>query len=63
MASTAPFRPEIQQLRGHAGQIAPAAALTALLEGSDIATRISKATSGAGSLLPALSAAGGRRRA
>jgi histidine ammonia-lyase len=36
MASTAPFRPEIQQLRGHAGQIAVAAALTALLEGSDI---------------------------
>ncbi|WGD54713.1 histidine ammonia-lyase [Bradyrhizobium sp. CB1650] len=36
MASTAPFRPEIQQLRGHAGQIAAAAALTALLDGSDI---------------------------
>src|SRR6476660_9131072 len=36
MASTAPFRPEIQQLRGHAGQIAAAATLTALLEGSDI---------------------------
>jgi histidine ammonia-lyase len=36
MASTAPFRPEIQQLRGHAGQIAAGAALTALLEGSDI---------------------------
>jgi histidine ammonia-lyase len=28
MASTAPFRPEIQQLRGHAGQIAAGAALT-----------------------------------
>jgi len=36
MASTAPFRPEIQQLRGHAGQVAAGAALTALLEGSDI---------------------------
>ncbi len=36
MASTAPFRSEIQQLRGHAGQIAAGAALTALLEGSDI---------------------------
>jgi histidine ammonia-lyase len=36
MASTAPFRPEIQQLRGHAGQIVAAAVLTALLEGSDI---------------------------
>jgi histidine ammonia-lyase len=36
MASTAPFRPEIQELRGHAGQIAAGAALTALLAGSDI---------------------------
>jgi histidine ammonia-lyase len=36
MASTAPFCSEIQQLRGHAGQIAAGAALTALLEGSDI---------------------------
>jgi histidine ammonia-lyase len=36
MASTAPFRPEIQRLRGHAGQIAAGAALTAMLEGSDI---------------------------
>jgi histidine ammonia-lyase len=36
MASTAPFRPEIQELRGHAGQIAAGAALTSLLEGSDI---------------------------
>src|SRR6185369_14481868 len=36
MASTAPFRPEIQQLRGQAGQIAAGAALTALLDGSDI---------------------------
>ncbi len=36
MASTAPFRPEIQALRGHPGQIAAAAALTALLDGSDI---------------------------
>jgi len=36
MASTVPFRPEIQELRGHAGQIAAGAALTALLAGSDI---------------------------
>ena len=36
MASTAPFRPEIQALRGHAGQIAAGAALTDLLEGSAI---------------------------
>jgi histidine ammonia-lyase len=36
MASTAPFRPEIQALRGHAGQIAAARALTSLLEASDI---------------------------
>jgi histidine ammonia-lyase len=36
MASTAPFRPEIQQLRGHAGQIAAGATLISLLEGSDI---------------------------
>jgi histidine ammonia-lyase len=36
MASTTPFRAEIQQLRGHAGQIAAGAALTALLDGSDI---------------------------
>jgi histidine ammonia-lyase len=36
MASTAPFRSEIQQLRGQAGQIVAAAVLTALLEGSDI---------------------------
>ncbi|WP_426434637.1 histidine ammonia-lyase [Bradyrhizobium genosp. P] len=36
MASTAPFRPEIQQLRGHAGQIAAGAALMCLLDGSDI---------------------------
>jgi histidine ammonia-lyase len=36
MASTAPFRPEIQALRGHAGQIAAAATLMALLDGSDI---------------------------
>ena len=36
MASTVPFRPEIQALRGHAGQIAAAAALLALLDGSDI---------------------------
>jgi histidine ammonia-lyase len=36
MASTAPFRPEIQALRGHVGQIAAAAALTELLSGSAI---------------------------
>ena len=36
MASTAPFRREIQELRGHAGQIAAGAALMSLLEGSDI---------------------------
>ena len=36
MASTAPFRPEIQVLRGHSGQIAAAASLMALLDGSDI---------------------------
>ena len=36
MASTAPFRAEIQELRGHAGQVAVGAALTALLAGSDI---------------------------
>jgi len=36
MASTAPFRAEIQELRGHDGQIAVGAALTALLAGSDI---------------------------
>ena len=36
MASTAPFRPEIQALRGHPGQIAAGRVLTDLLEGSDI---------------------------
>jgi histidine ammonia-lyase len=36
MASTAPFRPEIQQLRGHDGQVEAGAALTVLLAGSDI---------------------------
>ncbi len=36
MASTTPFRPEIQALRGHAGQIAAAASLMALLDGSQI---------------------------
>jgi len=36
MASTTPFRPEIQALRGHAGQIAAAATLSALLDGSQI---------------------------
>jgi histidine ammonia-lyase len=36
MASTAPFRSELQELRGHAGQIAVGAVLTALLDGSDI---------------------------
>ncbi|MDY6859619.1 MAG: aromatic amino acid lyase, partial [Pseudomonadota bacterium] len=36
MGSTAPFRAEIHSLRGHAGQIEVAAALRALLAGSDI---------------------------
>ncbi len=36
MASTAPFAPEIQTLRGQPGQIEVAAALCALLDGSDI---------------------------
>src|SRR3954451_630062 len=36
MASTAPFRAEIQQLRGQPGQMAAGAALTELLDGSDI---------------------------
>lgn len=36
MGSTAPFRPEIQALRGHRGQIAAAAVLSGLLEGSKI---------------------------
>jgi histidine ammonia-lyase len=36
MASTTPFRPEIQALRGQPGQIAAGKALMALLDGSDI---------------------------
>ncbi|MGC2781792.1 MAG: histidine ammonia-lyase, partial [Bradyrhizobium sp.] len=36
MASTAPFRPEIQALRGHPGQIAAGRVLTDLLDGSAI---------------------------
>ena len=36
MASVAPFRAEIQQLRGHKGQIEAAACLRALLDGSEI---------------------------
>jgi histidine ammonia-lyase len=36
MASTTPFRPEIQALRGHQGQRAAAAALLALLDHSEI---------------------------
>ena len=36
MASTTPFRPEIQALRGQPGQIAAGRALTALLDGSVI---------------------------
>ena len=36
MASTAPFRDEIQELRGHAGQITAGRVLTALLAGSEI---------------------------
>jgi histidine ammonia-lyase len=36
MGSTAPLHPEIHALRGHAGQIEAAAAMRALLDGSDI---------------------------
>jgi histidine ammonia-lyase len=36
MGSPAPFRPEIQDLRGHRGQIEAARTLRALLDGSDI---------------------------
>ncbi len=36
MGSTTPFRPEIQMLRGHRGQIVAARALLALLDGSEI---------------------------
>ena len=36
MGSTAPFRPEVQALRGHAGQIAVAQSLSELLSGSQI---------------------------
>ncbi len=36
MGSTTPFRPEIQQLRGHRGQITAAQALLGLLAGSEI---------------------------
>ena len=36
MASTTPFRPEIQALRGHGGQTQAAATLMTLLEGSEI---------------------------
>jgi histidine ammonia-lyase len=36
MASTTPFRPEIQALRGHRGQIAAGHTLTRLLDGSQI---------------------------
>jgi histidine ammonia-lyase len=36
MASTAPFRPEVQALRGHRGQVAAARALMSLLAGSEI---------------------------
>ena len=36
MGSTAPLRPELHRLRGHAGQIDAAAAMRAMLEGSEI---------------------------
>lgn len=36
MASTVPFRPEIQALRGQSGQMAVGSTLTTLLEGSEI---------------------------
>ncbi len=36
MGSTAPLQPEIHALRGHAGQIAAAQAMTELLQGSEI---------------------------
>ncbi|MFP6748864.1 MAG: histidine ammonia-lyase [Alphaproteobacteria bacterium] len=36
MGSTAPFRPEVQALRGHRGQIDTGLALRALIEGSEI---------------------------
>lgn len=36
MGSSAPFRPEIQALRGHRGQIDTGRALTALIDGSEI---------------------------
>ena len=36
MGSTAPLQPEIHDLRGHAGQIAAAATMRALLDGSEI---------------------------
>ncbi len=46
MASTTPFRPEIQELRGLPGQIAAARALMSLLKAAGSARCISPATSG-----------------
>ena len=64
MASTAPFRPEIQALRGHSRTDRGRGDLMALLDGSDIrAVASRRRRARAGSLLPALPAAGRGRGA